>query len=71
MTNGIETIARAFYDASDLGGSWETASEDVRSMLRDDAMTALKILAEHYGVSNEARVLASPNNAPDENLRLQ
>jgi hypothetical protein len=71
MRNGIETIARAFYDASDLGGSWETASEEVRSLLRDDARTALAILADYYGVSTEPRDFTPQNHVPGGSLRLQ
>jgi hypothetical protein len=71
MRNGIETIARAFYDASDLGGSWETAPEEVRSMLRDDARTALAVLAEHYGMRDETRPSAPQSYTSGEPLRLQ
>ena len=44
MEKEIEAVARAFYDVLEPGGSWDRAPETIRSLLRDDARTAIASL---------------------------
>ncbi|MET0427449.1 MAG: hypothetical protein ABW026_03035 [Microvirga sp.] len=44
MEKEIEAVARAFYDVLEPGQSWDSAPETIRSLLRDDARTAIASL---------------------------
>ena len=44
MDKEIEAVARAFYDVLEPGRPWDSAPETIRSLLRDDARTAIASL---------------------------
>jgi hypothetical protein len=51
MEKEIEAVARAFYDVLEPGRPWDSAPETVRSLLRDDARTAIASLDAPYAGS--------------------
>lgn len=50
MNLKVERLARAFYDAQDDAGAWESEFEGLKEQFRMDALVAIALLDEPRGV---------------------